>query len=118
MAVVALDSNRRAFHRLVDESGLATTAGTIGVLATGTADVPSALRSLLTALRNISRNDSRLWELVCHPGYPDQHLDQVRTRLRASRAKEHAALLEQIPHSGVALGSWTSLAGTSANFSA
>ena len=118
MAVVALDFNRRAFHRLVGKSGLATTAGTIGVLATGTADVPSALRCLLAALANSAETDRRVWELVCHPGYPDQHLDHVRTRLRASRADEHAALLDQIPRSGVALASWACLAGTSANSSA
>jgi len=118
LAVIALDSNRRAFHRLVAESGLATPAGTIGVLATGTADVPSALRSLLAALAKSPHQDGRVWELVCHPGYPDQHLDQIRTRLRASRAEEHAALLDQVPRSGVELGSWSSLAGTSVNSSA
>jgi predicted glycoside hydrolase/deacetylase ChbG (UPF0249 family) len=118
LAVVALDSNRRAFHRLVEASGLATTAGTIGVLATGAADVPSALQALLAALAQFDGKNGAVWELVCHPGYPDQHLDQVRTRLRASRAEEHAALLDQIPRSGVQLGSWTSLAGTSLNPSA
>lgn len=109
MAVLALDSNRRVFHRLVAASGLATTAGTIGVLATGTADVPSALHALLAALANPAQNRRAVWELVCHPGYPDQHLDQVRTRLRASRAEEHAALLEQIPRSGIALATWRQL---------
>jgi len=118
MAVVALDSNRRAFHRLVDESRVSTTAGTIGVLATGTADVPAALHALLAALAKSPHQDGPVWELVCHPGYSDQHLDEVRTRLRASRAEEHAALLDQIPRSGVELGSWARLAGTSANFSA
>ncbi len=117
MAVLALGANRHAFHRLVEESGLATTDGTIGVLATGTADVAATLRALLVALPHAGRNGATgamgTWELVCHPGYPDQHLDQVRTRLRASRAQEHAALLDQIPRSGVELGSWHGLTGTS-----
>jgi predicted glycoside hydrolase/deacetylase ChbG (UPF0249 family) len=97
---------RRAFLRLVRQAGLATTAGTLGVLATGTADVPGALRSLLGALPP----GPETWELVCHPGYPDEHLDRVATRLRASRAQEHAALLEQIP--GITLATWRGLAGT------
>ena len=28
------------------------------------------------------------WEFVCHPGYNDAELDQVRTRLRQSRETE------------------------------
>ena len=28
------------------------------------------------------------WEFVCHPGYDDEELSKVRTRLRESRAKE------------------------------
>ena len=60
------------------------------------------LRSLLQAM------PSGTWELVCHPGYSDQALDQARTRLRASREIERSALLEVIPEaiksdSGLAL---------------
>ncbi|HKO10924.1 MAG TPA: ChbG/HpnK family deacetylase [Acidobacteriaceae bacterium] len=105
IAVVALDSQRRTFLRLVREAGLATTSGTIGVLATGTLDVSTTLNRLLAAM---PAGDST-WELVCHPGYPDEHLDRVRTRLRASRGLEHAALLESIPRSDVALGLWRDL---------
>ena len=28
------------------------------------------------------------WEFVCHPGYNDSDLDEIRTRLRASREQE------------------------------
>lgn len=117
MAVVALESQRKAFLRLVRESGLATTSGTIGVLATGTLDVAVALDRLLAALLQ-SRPDA-VWELVSHPGYPDQHLEAVRTKLRASRGLEHTALLEAIPRSGIALGSWRDLspAGTATAYS-
>lgn len=105
MAVVVLDSQRRTFLRLVQEAGMATTSGTIGVLATGSLDVATTLDRLLAA---VPAGDTT-WELVCHPGYPDEHLARVQTRLRASRGLEHAALLEKIPRSGVALGSWRDL---------
>lgn len=106
LAVTLLNTRCRAFHSLVAASGLVTTQGAIGVLATGTSDVPGALRSLLAALPDGA------WELVCHPGYLDPHLDQVRTRLRASRAQEHAALIELVPQSAATLATWSSLAGT------
>ncbi|HEY6446960.1 MAG TPA: ChbG/HpnK family deacetylase [Acidobacteriaceae bacterium] len=104
-AVAALGVHRPAFLRLVEEAGIATTSGAIGVLATGTADPSAVLRGLLAAVPQ--REEA--WELVCHPGYPDAALDRVRTRLRASRGQEHAALLELIPTGGVPLGSWNRL---------
>jgi predicted glycoside hydrolase/deacetylase ChbG (UPF0249 family) len=136
-AVVALRSQHRAFHSAVRASGLATTSGTIGVLSTGTLNVDQTLRSLLAAMpvkapvskapqspppdvplktpQSLQPNPpdaapaipEPTWELVCHPGYPDQHLDQVRTRLRASRAAEHQALLELMPT--IPLASWHDL---------
>jgi predicted glycoside hydrolase/deacetylase ChbG (UPF0249 family) len=107
LQVAVLGVYRRDFQHLVHEAGLRTTAGTLGVLATGTADVPGALRQLLANLPG----GSETWELVCHPGYPDEHLDRVVTRLRGSRAQEHAALLEQIP--GIPLGTWHGLTRSS-----
>jgi chitin disaccharide deacetylase len=104
-AVAALALHRSAFTSLVGDSGLTTTSGTLGVLATGTLDVAATLQRLLAAMPA----GNAVWELVCHPGYPDAALAQVRTRLRASRAHEHAALLDLIPRSGIALGSWSSL---------
>jgi chitin disaccharide deacetylase len=104
LAVVALQSQQRAFQRAVYASGLATTSGTIGVLATGGLNVAETLRALLIAMPT---DLTQTWELVCHPGYPDAALDQVRTRLRASRAQEHQALLELLP--ATPLASWSSL---------
>ncbi len=104
LAVVALQSRHRAFQRAVRASGLATTSGTIGVLATGGLNVEATLRALLTAM---PRNPNDTWELVCHPGYPDAALDQVRTRLRASRAQEHDALLKLLP--SIPLAAWRDL---------
>lgn len=118
IAVVALESQRQTFLRLVHDAGLATTSGTIGVLATGTLDVAATLDRLIAALPH-SPGDA-VWELVSHPGYPDQALDAVRTKLRASRALEHAALLDAIPRSGITLGCWRDLAaaGTAPAYSA
>jgi predicted glycoside hydrolase/deacetylase ChbG (UPF0249 family) len=104
LAVVALRSQHRAFQRSVSAAGLATTSGTIGVLATGTLNVEETLRNLLAA---IPGDPHQTWELVCHPGYPDAYLDQVRTRLRASRAQEHAVLLKLLP--AIHLASWRDL---------
>ena len=61
--------------------GLRTTDGTFGVLVTGVLD----LNLFLTIVDSIPQGT---WEFVCHPGYNDSDLDQVRTRLRQSRAQE------------------------------
>jgi predicted glycoside hydrolase/deacetylase ChbG (UPF0249 family) len=73
-------------RRIMAEYGFATTDGTIAVAGTGALDT-AALRSLL---RNLPEGT---WELVTHPGYNDDELARVRTRLRASRDVERAALL-------------------------
>lgn len=90
LQVRLLRSQRRAFMNQVEKAGVATTDGAIGVLATGTLDT-ATLDTLLTAM------PSGTWELVCHPGYVDDRLNRVRTRLLESRAVEHAALLEVVP---------------------
>lgn len=63
-----------------------TTDGTLGISATGRLE-ESCLRELLHTMPD------GLWELVCHPGYNDRDLDQVTTRLRATRDIERLALL-------------------------
>ena len=73
------------FRRVVEEEGFATTSGALGVLATGTLD-SATLRALLEHLPD------GIWELVTHPGYNDEALGQVRTRLRESRETELRAL--------------------------
>lgn len=107
LAVTALSLHRPAFHRLVRVAGLTTTSGTIGVLATGASDIPATLRALLAAIPQNQPN--AVWELVVHPGYADEHLDRVRTRLRDSRAQEHAALLATIPGCGIPFARWRGL---------
>jgi chitin disaccharide deacetylase len=88
--VRAMGTQRGAFTRLTREHGMMTADGSIGLLATGILD-DAVLRSLLHAM------PEGTWELVCHPGYQDTALEQVRTRLRASRETERAALLEVVP---------------------
>jgi predicted glycoside hydrolase/deacetylase ChbG (UPF0249 family) len=85
-----LRARLRGFLRLVREAGLATTHGAVGVLATGTLE-SETLERLMEAM------PEGIWELVCHPGYIDPTLDELRTRLRESRVIEHAALLRVIP---------------------
>lgn len=90
MQVRALRTQRRGFLRLVREAGMATTDGAIGVTGTGSLNA-DAVQSLLSAM------PGGTWELVCHPGHLDPSLNDVRTRLRESRAVEYAALLKTVP---------------------
>ncbi|HYE26461.1 MAG TPA: ChbG/HpnK family deacetylase [Clostridia bacterium] len=83
--VLALRSFRKQFLRLVRKHGLATTDGSIGVVATGELD-QDILREML------ERIPEGTWELVCHPGYNDAELATVPTKLRASRETELQAL--------------------------
>ena len=66
-------------------------SGTLGIAATGTLS-PTILRATLSALPA-----EGTYELCCHPGYPDEALKSITTRLRASREQELQALLEVIP---------------------
>ena len=74
-----------SFRSLVADSGLLTTDGAIGVLATGTLDGPGLI-SLLSFMPDGT------WELVTHPGYNDTDLAHAGTRLLASREIELNAL--------------------------
>ncbi len=76
---------RQRFHRAVADAGFTTTDGALGVLATGSLD-RALVERLLAALPD------GCWELVTHPGYSDAALQQIRTRLRASREIEIDAL--------------------------
>jgi predicted glycoside hydrolase/deacetylase ChbG (UPF0249 family) len=90
LQVRLLRTQRRKFLKLVNQAGLGSTDGAIGVLATGTLNAET-LRRLLNAMPDGT------WELVCHPGYVDEDLNRAHTRLRGSRAVEHSALLEVVP---------------------
>jgi predicted glycoside hydrolase/deacetylase ChbG (UPF0249 family) len=86
---------RPAFTRMVEEAGLRTTDGAIGVLATGTLD-HATLRILLEAAAR-REGEGTTWELVCHPGYQDAALHAMPTRLQAERERERRALAESLP---------------------
>ncbi|HEY9138352.1 MAG TPA: ChbG/HpnK family deacetylase, partial [Terriglobus sp.] len=90
LEVTALRNFSSTFQKLLRASGLKTTDGSIGVSATGTLDEENLSR-LLDGM------PEGTWELVCHPGYNDHDLNQVRTRLRFTREVERNALLQQIP---------------------
>ncbi|MES2393083.1 MAG: ChbG/HpnK family deacetylase, partial [Acidobacteriota bacterium] len=79
---------RKRFEALspIRNHDILTTSGTLGISATGRLDEPT-LRALIAAM------PEGLWELVCHPGYNDRHLDTITTRLRATREIELRALL-------------------------
>jgi predicted glycoside hydrolase/deacetylase ChbG (UPF0249 family) len=76
-----LRSFAAGFRREVAKHGLRTPEGSLGVLVTGALTV----ELFLEIAAGIPEGT---WEFVCHPGYNDADLDQVRTRLRASRQQE------------------------------
>lgn len=69
------------FRREVSRYGLRTPDGSFGVLVTG-------VLTLDLFLDIAASIPDGTWEFVCHPGYNDSDLDNVRTRLRASREQE------------------------------
>lgn len=79
---------RRNFRHALEDAGIATPDGCIGVAATGGLN-EDTFRQL------IERLPEGTWEFVSHPGYNDQELDAVRTRLRESREKELAILTSE-----------------------
>ena len=69
------------FTNEVREQGLRTPDGSVGVLVTGVLN-----RDFFTSI--VNNLPEGTWEFVCHPGYNDTDLDQIRTRLRKSREDE------------------------------
>lgn len=72
-------------RRILTGENFVTTDGTIAMAGTGVLD-KATLSSLLEKM------PAGTWELVTHPGYNDDELAKVRTRLRASREVEYRAL--------------------------
>jgi len=94
LQIQLLRSYEPSFRRMVAESGLRTTDGVIGVLATGLLDEPQ-LHAWMQAM------PEGLWELVLHPGFCDQDLRQAHTRLLESRQREYEALLRFLTPNGI-----------------
>jgi chitin disaccharide deacetylase len=88
-----LNMQEPAFMRLpqIHHNHVLTTDGTIGISATGHLN-ETTLTETLNALP-----PEGVYELCCHPGYNDQELASVVTRLRISRDIEREALLSVIP---------------------
>ena len=99
------------FQDLVQEMGLTTPDGSLGVMETGFLD-PELFTAMLKAIAEELPEGT--WEMVCHPGYNDADLAGVRTRLRTSRAQELSVLTspearQQVQAGGIELISYQSL---------
>jgi predicted glycoside hydrolase/deacetylase ChbG (UPF0249 family) len=90
LEVAVLRNFQERFHLLRRAAGLACPDGSIGVSATGSLDA-------ITLQRLLDEAPAGTWELVCHPGYNDADLDQIKTRLRNTRDIEREALQQLIP---------------------
>ena len=84
------------FRKAVAKAGLRTPDGTLGIVATGSLDA-----QLFRAIAEHMPEGT--WEFVCHPGYLDDDLHSISTRLRESRVRELAVLTA--PESREALAS-------------
>jgi predicted glycoside hydrolase/deacetylase ChbG (UPF0249 family) len=82
---------RFAAHPQIRDARILTTGGTVAISATGELNA-TTLAQLLRALP-----PTGTYELCCHPGYNDNDLDRVTTRLRAHRDIEREAFLSEIP---------------------
>jgi hopanoid biosynthesis associated protein HpnK len=83
--VLAFQMFASAFRRALNEEGMVSTNGTVGIAVTGLLDQQKLLRILETL-------PDGTWELVCHPGYSDADLQAAGTRLTQSREIELSAL--------------------------
>jgi hopanoid biosynthesis associated protein HpnK len=83
--VTLLSGFGRTFRGCVADAGMLTTDGTVGIVATGAMD-DRLFGGIVDGL------PEGTWELVCHPGYNDAELGNIRTRLRESRPIELALL--------------------------
>ncbi len=106
--VAVMNRLGRRFRNSVTDAGMLTTDGTVGIVSTGAMD-DYLFASIVESL------PEGTWEFVCHPGYNDNELDSIRTRLRQSRAVELKLLTSPKTHellalSGVQLISYRDLA--------
>jgi hopanoid biosynthesis associated protein HpnK len=95
------------FRDSVADAGMLTTDGTVGIVSTGAMD-DYLFASIVESL------PEGTWEFVCHPGYNDNELDSIQTRLRESRVLELQLLTspktrELLAQSGVQLISYRDL---------
>ena len=80
-----LRSFRTTFRKALEQSGVRTPDGCVGIVATG-GMTQQTFRQLIENL------PEGTWEFVSHPGYNDAELGVIKTRLRHSRENELAIL--------------------------
>ena len=78
----------REFRQRVVDAGMVTTDGSFGVVSTGALDA-DLFRAIVGSIPDGT------WEFVCHPGYVDDDLAKIHTRLRESREKELLVLTSE-----------------------
>ena len=98
----------RQFRQMVSDSGMVTPDGSFGVVSTGALDL-DLFRAIVGSI------PYGTWEFVCHPGYVDEALGTIRTRLRESREKELQVLTSDdarraLAEHGIELISYSDLA--------
>jgi len=86
--VLAFTMFAAEFRKAVNNEGMRSTDGTVGIAATGKLDQ----KMLVQILNSLPEGT---WELVCHPGYSDDALRAAGTRLTTSREIELAALTSE-----------------------
>jgi chitin disaccharide deacetylase len=106
--VTVLNRLGTTFRKSVAKAGMLTPDGTVGIVATGAMD-HRLFENIVETL------PEGTWELVCHPGYNDAELGNIRTRLRESRTDELRLLTspdarETLERRGVQLISYRDLA--------
>lgn len=77
-----------SFRQTVAAADMVTTDGTFGIVVTGALD-EALFRAIVGCI------PEGTWELCCHPGYNDEDLQRVRTRLRQSREQELRVLTSE-----------------------
>jgi hopanoid biosynthesis associated protein HpnK len=85
LEVKALRRLASRFRQATEAAGILTPDGTLGIAATGLLD-EQLFRVIVEAM------PEGTWEFVCHPGYNDDALQNIRTRLRSSREQELSVL--------------------------
>jgi chitin disaccharide deacetylase len=100
--IVLLRRFESKFRRIVAEEGFTTTDGAVGVLATGTVNI-ATVNALIAAM------PEGTFEFVSHPGYRDEQLTRMNTRLLESREIERNALMAIKDYRGLDLISFADL---------
>jgi chitin disaccharide deacetylase len=100
--VILLRRLESRFRRIVADEGFVTTDGSVGVLATGSLNL-AVVHNLVSAM------PEGTFEFVAHPGYRDEVLSRVNTRLLESREIERNALMAIREYNGINLISFAEL---------